>query len=45
MNFSDSIQQSGGLVNYSPNGFYVAIAKAFDVKVSFKQAFYLAQDL
>jgi WD40 repeat protein len=35
MNFSDSIQQSGGLVKYSPNGAFVAIAKAFDVKVSY----------
>lgn len=35
MNFSDSIQQTGGLVKYSPNGALTAIAKAFDVKVCF----------
>jgi hypothetical protein len=34
MNFSDSILQSGGFVKYSPTGDLVAIAKAFDVKVS-----------
>lgn len=33
MNFSDSIAQSGGLVRYSPNGNFVAIAKSFDLKI------------
>jgi len=33
MNFSDSIPQSSGIVEYSPNGNLVAIAKAFEVKV------------
>jgi hypothetical protein len=33
MNFSDVIQQSSGLVEYSPNGDLVAVAKNFEVKV------------
>ena len=34
MNFSDLIQQSSGLVKYSPTGDLVAVAKNFEVKVS-----------
>jgi hypothetical protein len=35
MNFSDLIQQSGGLVKYSPqSGDLVAVAKNFEVKVT-----------
>ncbi len=33
MNFSDLIQQSSGLVKYSPTGDLVAVAKNFEVKV------------
>ena len=33
MNFSDSIPQSNGTVDYSPNGNLIAIAKNFDVKI------------
>jgi len=33
MNFSDSIPQSNGIVNYSPNGNLIAISKNFDVKI------------
>ena len=33
MNFSDSIPQSNGTVDYSPNGNLLAIAKNFDVKI------------
>ena len=34
MNFSDSIEHTDGVVEYSPNGHLVAIARAFDVIVS-----------
>jgi WD40 repeat protein len=33
MNFSDSIPQSNGIVNYSPNGNLIAISKNFEVKI------------
>ncbi len=33
MNFSDLIQQSSGLVRYTPAGDLVAVAKNFEVKV------------
>ena len=33
MNFSDLIQQSSGLVKYTPAGDLVAVAKNFEVKV------------
>ena len=33
MNFSDSLPQNGGLVVYSPDSSFVAIAKAFEVKI------------
>lgn len=33
MNFSDLIQQSGGIVKYSFSGDLVAVAKNFEVKV------------
>ena len=33
MNFSDCIDHSSGVVEYSPNGYLVAIAKGFDVNV------------
>jgi hypothetical protein len=34
MNFSDCIEHSGGVVEYSPDGRMVALSKAFDVFVS-----------
>ena len=33
MNFSDCIDHSSGVVEYSPNGHLVAIAKGFDVNI------------
>src|SRR4051812_39775987 len=33
MNFSDYIQQTNGIVKYSPSGDLVAIAKTFEVKI------------
>jgi hypothetical protein len=35
MNFSDFIAHSNGIVEYSPSGDLVAVAKQFEVKVSF----------
>ena len=34
MNFSDCIDHSGGIIEYSPDGNLVAIARSFDVNVS-----------
>ena len=34
MNFSDCIEHTDGVLEYSPNGRLVALAKAFDVLVS-----------
>ena len=34
MNFSDCIDHSSGVIEYSPNGNLVAIAKGFDINVS-----------
>lgn len=35
MNFSDCIEHTGGVVEYSKDGRFVAISRAFDVFVSF----------
>ena len=34
MNFSDCIEHTGGVVEYSKDGRFVAISRAFDVFVS-----------
>ena len=34
MNFSDCIEHTGGIVEYSKDGRFVAISRAFDVYVS-----------
>ena len=34
MNFSDCIEHTGGVIEYSPDGRFVAISRAFDVYVS-----------
>ena len=38
MNFSDCIEHTGGVIEYSPDGRLVAVSRAFDVYVS-KQLF------
>ena len=37
MNFSDCIEHTGGVLEYSPDGRFVAISRAFDVMVSNEQ--------
>ena len=34
MNFSDCIEHTGSVVEYSPDGRFVALSRAFDVLVS-----------
>ena len=41
MNFSDCIEHTGGVVEYSKDGRFVAISRAFDVFVSFITTQYL----
>lgn len=42
MNFSDCIEHTNGVIEYSPDGRLVALARAFDVYVSVSKQYHFS---